>query len=99
MPAAQAAEQIGFELRNWPVSAFDPAQWSAGIDVAIAEGYDLIDMQGGLPPELIRVKVEEASAADILVTTGHPVDPRTSMEMVFIEGRRVYDAQRDGRRW
>ncbi len=71
---AQAAEQVGFELRNWPVSAFDPAQWSAGIDVAISEGYDLIDMQGGLPPELIRVKVEEASAAGILVTTTHNYD-------------------------
>jgi imidazolonepropionase-like amidohydrolase len=29
--------------------------------------------------------------ADILVTTGDPVDPRETVEVVFIEGRRVYD--------
>lgn len=71
---AEAAEQVGFELRNWPVSAFDPAQWSAGIDVAIAEGYDLVDMQGGLPPELIQPKVEEANEAGIITTTTHNYD-------------------------
>ncbi len=71
---AEAAGQVGFELRNWPVSAFDPSQWMAGIDVAIAEGYDLIDMQGGLPPELIQAKVEEANAAGIITTTTHNYD-------------------------
>jgi len=43
--------------------------------------------------------IEAGKHADILVTTGHPADPRTSMERVFIEGRVVYDAERDGRRW
>jgi len=37
--------------------------------------------------------------ADILVTTGDPVDPRHSVEIVWIEGRRVYDAAADGRMW
>jgi len=27
-----------------------------------------------------------------LVTTGDPVDPRCSIERVYIEGQRVYDA-------
>ena len=71
---AEAAEQVGFELRNWPVSSFDPSQWMAGIDVAIAEGYDLIDMQGGLPPEMIQAKVEEANEAGIITTTTHNYD-------------------------
>ena len=43
--------------------------------------------------------LEPGKDADVLVTTGHPADPRTSTEIVFLEGRRVYDAQRDGRRW
>jgi len=43
--------------------------------------------------------LEPGKDADVLVTTGHPADPRTAMDMVFIEGRRVYDAERDGRRW
>jgi imidazolonepropionase-like amidohydrolase len=37
--------------------------------------------------------------ADILVVTGDPIDPRHSVDVVFIEGRRVYDAQREKRRW
>ncbi len=43
--------------------------------------------------------LEVGKQADILVTTGHPADPRTSMERVYIEGRVVYDAERDGRQW
>ena len=37
--------------------------------------------------------------ADVLVTTGDPVDPRSAIELVWIEGRRVYDAEADGRLW
>lgn len=37
--------------------------------------------------------------ADILVTHGDPIDPRTGIDIVFIEGKRVYDAERGGRRW
>ncbi len=43
--------------------------------------------------------LEVGKEADILVTTGHPADPRTAMDMVFMDGKRVYDAERDGRRW
>ncbi len=37
--------------------------------------------------------------ADLVVTTGDPIDPRCSVEKVWIEGRRVYDAEADGRIW
>ncbi|MCC7014935.1 MAG: amidohydrolase family protein [Planctomycetes bacterium] len=43
--------------------------------------------------------LEVGKDADILVASGDPIDPRTSIERVFIEGRQVYDAARDGRRW
>ena len=36
--------------------------------------------------------IEAGKDADILVTTGDPVDPRCSIERVYIEGQRVYDA-------
>jgi len=38
--------------------------------------------------------LEPGKDADILVVTGDPADPRMSVEMVFVEGRRVYDAAR-----
>ena len=37
--------------------------------------------------------------ADLLVCDGDPVDPRTTIEAVFIEGRSVYDARTEERRW
>jgi imidazolonepropionase-like amidohydrolase len=37
--------------------------------------------------------------ADLFVTLGDPLDPRTAVETVWIEGRRVYDAQDEGRLW
>jgi len=43
--------------------------------------------------------LEAGKDADILVVTGHPADPRTSVEAVWVNGESVYDAERDGRRW
>jgi len=45
-----AAEIVGFELRDWETQ-MDPAGWIQGVNTAVAEKFDLIDMQGGLPPE------------------------------------------------
>jgi imidazolonepropionase-like amidohydrolase len=43
--------------------------------------------------------IEAGKDADILVCDGYPVDPRTSVRAVFVNGRRAYDAEREGRRW
>ncbi|MDA1263670.1 MAG: amidohydrolase family protein [Planctomycetota bacterium] len=43
--------------------------------------------------------LEVGKDADILVITGDPVDPRTSIEMVFQRGVRVYDTGKNTRRW
>jgi len=36
--------------------------------------------------------LEVGKDADVLVITGHPSDPRTSVERVYVNGERVYDA-------
>lgn len=43
--------------------------------------------------------LEVGKDADILVADGYPPDPRTTFSIVFVNGRRAYDANRDGRRW
>jgi imidazolonepropionase-like amidohydrolase len=43
--------------------------------------------------------LEPGKDADVLVVDGDPADPRTAVDVVFIEGRRVYDASREPRRW
>lgn len=42
--------------------------------------------------------LEPGKEADLVVIGGHPADPRSAVEMVFIHGRRVYDSG-EGRRW
>jgi imidazolonepropionase-like amidohydrolase len=37
--------------------------------------------------------------ADILVVSGDPVDPRTSVDVVFVDGKRVYDGEHGERLW
>ena len=42
--------------------------------------------------------IEPGKDADLVVLDGDPADPRTGVAAVFIEGVRVYDAERGGRR-
>jgi imidazolonepropionase-like amidohydrolase len=37
--------------------------------------------------------------ADILIVTGDPIDPRNTIQRVFIEGESVYDTAKEARRW
>lgn len=37
--------------------------------------------------------------ADLVVIDGHPADPRSAVQRVWLEGELVYDARRDGRLW
>ena len=43
--------------------------------------------------------LEVGKDADVLVVTGDPIDPRNTIERVFIDGRTVYDLHRETRRW
>ena len=43
--------------------------------------------------------LEAGKDADFVVLTGDPADPRTSIEKVFIDGKRVYDTAKDKRRF
>jgi imidazolonepropionase-like amidohydrolase len=42
--------------------------------------------------------LEVGKHADLVVVGGDPIDPRTGVDLVFIEGALVYDAE-EGRRW
>jgi imidazolonepropionase-like amidohydrolase len=43
--------------------------------------------------------LEPGKDADVIVTDGDPVDPRSAVRLVFIEGRLVYDAEEAVRGW
>ena len=81
----QAAELVGFELRDWETQ-MDPTQWTQGITTAMAEGFDLIDLQGGLPPEFLAPQIGEARAAGLKVTATHNWDATTQTVPDFMDG-------------
>jgi imidazolonepropionase-like amidohydrolase len=71
---------------------FDDSQMDSvrGLTIVPAMTAGIADRVGSLAP---------GKDADLLVVTGDPIDPRNVVEKVFIEGERVYDGERDGRRW
>ncbi len=43
--------------------------------------------------------LERGKDADLVILSGDPADPRTSIEQVYLEGESVYDTAQDRRRW
>jgi len=80
-----AADIVGFELRDWETQ-MDPAGWIQGVNTAVAEKFDLIDMQGGLPPEFMVPQISEARAAGVRVTATHNYDATTQTVPDFLDG-------------
>ena len=71
---------------------FDDSEMDAvrGVTVVPAMASGLAETRGS---------IEVGKLADLVVLTGNPQDPRSSVEMVFMEGRRVYDTTEDRRRF
>lgn len=71
---------------------FDGTRMDAlrGLTIVPAETAGIAARVGSLAP---------GKDADLLVCDGDPVDPRTTVESVFIEGRKVYDMRTEERRW
>jgi ribose transport system substrate-binding protein len=81
----QAAKLVGFQLRSWETQ-MSPDQWAQGINTAVQEGYDLIDLQGGLPPEFLVPQITEARSKGVKVTTTHNYDATTQTAPDFLDG-------------
>ncbi|MEM6673655.1 MAG: amidohydrolase family protein [Planctomycetota bacterium] len=82
--SVQAAMGVRYGLRN------DEAQGLRGLTIIPARAAGIADRVGSL---------EVGKDADIVVADGDPLDPRTSFDAVWVNGRCAYDAARDGRRW
>ncbi len=81
----EAAGQVGFKIRDWETQ-MDPTQWIQGITTAVAEGYSLIDLQGGLPPEFLVPQIAEARGKGVKVTATHNWDATTQTTPDFMDG-------------
>ena len=80
----QAAVAVRFGFKN------DELQALRGLTIMPAVAAGIADQVGSL---------EVGKQADLMIVTGDPVDPRTVVERVFIEGRSVYNTREEARRW
>jgi imidazolonepropionase-like amidohydrolase len=87
VPAESLQLQAGMALR-YGLDDRDLAS-VCGLTLVPAETAGIADRVGSLEP---------GKDADLVLLTGHPADPRTSVERVYVEGQLVYDA-REERRW
>jgi len=81
----EAAKMVGVPFKSWETQ-LSPDQWTQGINTAVQEGYNLIDLQGGLPPEYIAPQIGEARAKGVKVTTTHDYDASTQKPADFLDG-------------
>ncbi|MSO65893.1 MAG: sugar ABC transporter substrate-binding protein [Alphaproteobacteria bacterium] len=68
-----AAKLIGFDLAIWENQMQLP-QWVQGMQQAMAQNFNVIDLQGGIPPAALPAQIKEARAKGIKVTTTHLYD-------------------------
>lgn len=61
-----------------------------GLTLVPARTAGILDRVGTLEP---------GKDADFIIVTGDVTDPRTAVEVVYIEGHKVYDTAEDRRRW
>ena len=67
------AKQIGFDVVEWENQA-RPTQWVQGMEYAINNKFDAIDMLGGTDPAVLRPQVLEAKKAGVKVFVSHLYD-------------------------
>jgi ribose transport system substrate-binding protein len=85
---SRAADEVGFEFTVWENQGGSDA-WIQGVNQAVAQGYDLIDITGGLNPAVVGPQLQEAREAGLLVTTTHLYDDTQEQADVVDTSARV----------
>jgi ribose transport system substrate-binding protein len=71
------AKEIGFEVKEWENQA-RPTQWVQGMEYAINNKYDAIDMLGGVDPAVLGPQIQEAKKAGVKIFVSHLYDTNMS---------------------
>jgi ribose transport system substrate-binding protein len=69
----QVAKTIGFEVKEWENQA-RPTQWVQGMEYAINNKFDAIDLLGGTNPAVLGPQIAAAKKAGIKIYTSHLYD-------------------------
>ncbi len=90
----EAAEAVGLEI-TVSDNQLNVDQWVQAVQTAISEGYDAIDIMGGVPPEAMGPQLAEARAAGIKVVATHLYDV-TQTKSELIDGNFAMNYSRAG---
>ena len=66
--------EVGLEVKEWENQG-QPSQWVQGVEYAIRDKYDIIDLISGIDPSTIEPQVKAAKDAGVKVMTSHFYDP------------------------
>jgi ribose transport system substrate-binding protein len=90
----EAADLIGFDM-TVSQNQLNVDQWVQGVTTAMKEGYDVIDIQGGIPPEAMGPQLAEARKAGIKIAATHLYDV-TQKPSELVDGNFAMDYTRAG---
>jgi ribose transport system substrate-binding protein len=90
----EAAAAVGFDL-TVSDNQLNVDQWVQGVTTAIADGYSVIDIQGGIPPEALGPQLAEAKGKGIKIAATHLYDV-TQPKNDLIDGNFSMDYTRAG---
>lgn len=69
----EAAKEVGFEVVEWENQA-RPTQWVQGIEYAINNNFDAVDLLGGVDPAVLGPQIQQAKKAGVKVFVSHQYD-------------------------
>ena len=104
-------KMVGFNTDAVGRGGFGPAQEELGLQAAmgVRYGFDNSEMDAVRGVTIVPAmaagidanvgSIEVGKQADLIVTTGDPADPRSSVELVLMGGKKVYDTKEDARRF
>jgi len=67
-------KEIGLDVREWENQG-QPSQWVQGIEYAIANKFDIVDLISGVNPAVVEPQLQAAKDAGVKVFTSHFYDP------------------------
>jgi ribose transport system substrate-binding protein len=80
------AKEVGFVVAEWENQA-RPTQWVQGMEYAINNKFDAIDMLGGVDPAVLGPQIQEAKKAGVKIFVSHlydtiiPPDPSVDLSL------------------
>ena len=69
-----AGKLVGLEVKEWENQG-QPSQWVQGMEFAIRDKYEIVDLISGIDPGTIEPQVKAAKEAGVKVMTSHFYDP------------------------